>query len=1391
MTTAAESTGAVGVSNQLASLVPSFDPSKDDMVQYQQRVELVTAAWPKTKITELVTRLILNCQGSAFAKLQLHQSELLTGEESSVKRLIEILGGQWGRIPLEKQYQEAEEAIFHTIQRADESNDSFLARSDVMWSKLLARKLTLESLQAYITLRGSCLSAEDKKRVVMESEAEGSLTMKRVSEAIRLLGAAFFHDVTGLKKGAKTKVYDQTVLVSETHDDSYEHEDPPHMHEEVLNDEHLEALAAEGDADAALILDFEQAAQDAVQEDQDLAVAMVSYQQARHRLQERFKNRGFFPARPFPSAGKGKGSFNKGFGKGRGSNSWDNRPKRSLQDRIMNSSCRLCGQRGHWKAECPMRGTSAGSAPSTSGGNTAPTTTVIADSEAMDSLPLEFVNLPDDLMPSLDIDHEPQVASAVSFVSFASMRYPRVSHQGCIPGEYVGQHPRVGASDHRMTAHERLHHRLRNSVRSSDAHTIPCTDHPVPEPHCKSHFAKGVKRTSPRSNTNPIMSASQDVQCALFATHGTHGVLDLGASKTVIGSNHVADLLNGLDPAIKEKVTKTSCEITFKFGNEGVLHSSYAIVLPIGRLKLKVAIVKGGTPFLLSNSLMRALRARIDCENHCLISPLLDCKVPLKLTSRGLFLIDVNSLAVAARPTLEQSVGEPSQVHQTFVTVRQKEKIAGPVPVQQDQYQPPSPLQVPLPFSESKGKPHDTLNVHATQPETMVAVLKSQSHPSLRVPTECPSLPAVDHVAEQEVEGTPGTRQWRVEGHFPPHPEGPPGPEGAVRAEASGTPLSSSLGGRSRVDLVHSQQVCRFHQDVSPADRSVHHASCGTTRTQSDTDSCCPPGRVPSCVQPAAHESPSRSQDQGQAKGGQPDPSLRDRAFARHGGRRGRVEFRDVPEWIYGTNSHECRHDGHADSHVASRECIDSSDPTHGTPSGHPSASARGPGRSVINEDQSGPSDSSVHPDVKRLQSLIRQCEKELDAAMSQHHPIGRPFVLGEVFCSQQSPVTNQVQQLGGSAFRFGLTQGDLSTPSGRHNLFKLLIVHQPRNIWYSPVCGPWSSWSQFNSARSVQSLEEHLQKREQLLYQIALGIVLYRHQIMQGRHFHWEQPSRSLMFSQPGISEIHQFSRMCEFDLCEVGGLKDPANGLAMRKRLVVVTTSPAMFQALHGRTCRKQHAHQVIEGQTHVDGQPVRRSVFSEVYPRKFARLIAHVMCKSPRQWPFQWSSGLIALSQCQVGEPTLVSNPAGRVINSQSRKANFALTEITHPIPKAEQLVKRRRLGHKQYVEPCLEDCQEIISRINKIVPRVGKFEITQSDILTPLQGMFNDMQLISVVACRGMDRTMAPLSHIHAAEAPFRKSLMILRPSSQVVFEKQWENLTNYPIVSWSGHLMHVD
>ena len=185
-----EASNGTGVNNQLASLVPTFDPAVDDLLIYQQKVQLVTAAWPKTKLTELATRLILGRTGTAFQKLQIHQSELLTGDEAAIQKLIEYLGGQWGKIALERQYEDAEQALFHTMQRPDEANDSYLARADILWSRLLSRKMTISDLHAYV-LPGSLLSSEEKKKVILDSERSGTLTMTKVHEVIRIPGASF------------------------------------------------------------------------------------------------------------------------------------------------------------------------------------------------------------------------------------------------------------------------------------------------------------------------------------------------------------------------------------------------------------------------------------------------------------------------------------------------------------------------------------------------------------------------------------------------------------------------------------------------------------------------------------------------------------------------------------------------------------------------------------------------------------------------------------------------------------------------------------------------------------------------------------------------------------------------------------------------------------------------------------------------------------------------------------------------------------------------------------------------------------------------------------------------------------------------------------------------
>ena len=93
---------------------------------------------------------------------------------------------------------------------------------------------------------------------------------------------------------------------------------------------------------------------------------------------------------------------------------------------------------------------------------------------------------------------------------------------------------------------------------------------------------------------------------------------------------------------------RTKCNITFRFGNQGTLDATHALVVPLGSLLLQIAVVPGATPFLVSNSLIRALRCTIDSDRQEVRSPMLKAAVPLKLTPKGLYLIDMNKLAVLA-----------------------------------------------------------------------------------------------------------------------------------------------------------------------------------------------------------------------------------------------------------------------------------------------------------------------------------------------------------------------------------------------------------------------------------------------------------------------------------------------------------------------------------------------------------------------------------------------------------------------------------------------------------------------------------------------------------------------------------------------------------------------
>ena len=1152
-----------GVSNQLASLVPTFDPAKDDMTMYQQRVELVLAAWPKNRIQELVTRLILNCQGSAFQKLQLHHQELSGGDEKAVQKLIELLGGSWGRIALQKQYEEAEQALFHSSQRSDETNDSFLARADILWSRLLSRKFSWEDLQAFVLLRGSTLSPEEKKKVILDadSSASGKLTVARVSDAIRLLGASFFGDMTGQKRSTKLKVYDNNAVLVAEDDEPADH--PAFAAEETGEEEMFEQFLQEGDPDAALIADYEATTQDVLQEDSDLASAFSAYQEARQRLAEKQRHRGFWPpSRPMGNSGtsswsKGKGrSYQQSFGKGKGSFT---RPKRSLQERIMSSTCRNCGRKGQWKAECPHKADNQSSSAASMTTTAAATTSVAVSAD--DGLALEFLQLPECHAPTLDQETDP-VPEAASFVGVG------VNHQGSNKvREILGKsRDNLKALMHvTMTARQRLQQWGRRSEHPASALVIRDQ---LRRRRSRCHPAVVQPSQCPDNNQPPKVvrthshESSDTTALSYFATHGSFGILDLGASKTVIGTTQLASLINGLEPQARAKLQRCPCNITFRFGNEGTLTSKQALVVPVGNKLLKIAIVEGGTPFLLSNALMRALEATIDCQARKLVSPVLSKPIDLHLTSKGLFLLDLNDL-------VQQSsmVDAPQPVTETFMSEEVKEN-ASPCSLGHLQA---SECQSEI--AKSRVKPVITCppcHNHPPEDVTVRPSVKSCSTPSCPIqPCEFTNNPKgskqvqfdVDHSRSPDSQepclpSLTCDKQPRSEQHVRPdsQAESSPGSAGTGSAVQSGPFDPAGAGergdfvwggahgsyvfpsvGRPGVGEIHDGPIPQELKGVphevpqirGVEDRSSRSRGAATSNDAQSPGVCHPQGKMPTKSRSDLHHGASWR--------------CHRHLFAGWGRKRG-VRDRDVRSHDY-----EC-----PDGTTGDDACTPDSHASHGgCPAEGDSSPRDHPAEERLSDDEAGdPIATSVHEETVFLHKLISQITHEFNEVKQRTRAIGPRWTLGEIFSSEKSPLTHQVNQMNAQAFRFGYQQGDLETSQGRKQLFTMVCRHRPKHLWYSPTCGPWSSWTNLNASRSLFHENLYQQKRHDLLYQVALGIVLFRHQVSHGDHFHWGQPGRSLMFQLSQMSEVHRYTMACELDLCRAGELKDHQNQKLIKEK-------------------------------------------------------------------------------------------------------------------------------------------------------------------------------------------------------------------------------------------------
>ena len=74
----------------------------------------------------------------------------------------------------------------------------------------MAKGVSMEEVRAYVMIRQSQLSSEDRKRIVVETE--GNLTYAGARKSLRLLGSRFFQDLQGTSKAGKYRTYDVNTV---------------------------------------------------------------------------------------------------------------------------------------------------------------------------------------------------------------------------------------------------------------------------------------------------------------------------------------------------------------------------------------------------------------------------------------------------------------------------------------------------------------------------------------------------------------------------------------------------------------------------------------------------------------------------------------------------------------------------------------------------------------------------------------------------------------------------------------------------------------------------------------------------------------------------------------------------------------------------------------------------------------------------------------------------------------------------------------------------------------------------------------------------------------------------------------------------------------------------
>lgn len=1405
--------------------IPKFIPGTTNVQEYVQKLRFLASLWPKEHLEQLAPRAALLVEGSAFKKVaRLDPEKLRVKSTAGIALLVDAIGGSWGSTELEERYEFFEKSLYGTIQRSDESHDSYLSRFEANFTELISRGTKLEEVQAYILLRQSTLPPEDKKKILLENS--GTLEYKPVVKSFRLLGSKFFHEFQSGKVANKTKVYDINMVEPSGFDstaassDSWSERafhaisDDGDMAE--LEPEFIEAMLAQEDSDALTVSAFESELEEFMQETPEMYDAMVTYLEARTRLQEKRRTRGFWPVkgggRSFKSKGKGKGK----------------KGKESLLNRIARSRCRLCNELGHWKAECPRRNEKEAQSHDSANVAVAVGPFEMCSEPAFDA---SFAEVSENLPSDEDVnDVEFCVEPENAFVSFPAFHRNNDSSLASRMQRFVQQHKS-------------------RSLNKKDNCTPACPaidkgDNPLKTQSSQSGRLSDRRSCEPPNTAIPmfrferpaLLKDGDSKEGAFIASDhfGTHAILDTGASRCIIGEKTLKALQSQLSDSVVETLRKTRSQVKFRFGNNQFLTSEYRIHFPLQRenskpLWLAVEVVPGSTPFLFSKRAFKSLGGVLNTvRDSCILHKMSPHEIKLAVGPTDLYLLDIGSLC------------NPVPDHDTVFHKEESHAYVGEVN-HQGEIDDKGPKNI---VSLKTRVSHNVSDITVAHVDTkcptkhISCVSRFAKHAGLRCfpQIDCRSNHSVAHTASSSDGQSVGTAQCGDRDQCPGKSRDKsatcPSDDRASKSTKPARELDSGTRSTSRTDeSIHNTewndgvstsgdfQQCQDWSDAhiknqstgygDPDSDRVHSSKCGvdpgrtrggkfptgswfSSRRNSgpsssglggrhDSTTCCPSTST-------SEPGPCISKRDSHAD----SPGMGSENYHLGQEAQGKILCADhdlgsrIPELVPSPIQFAATGSARFCSirpDVSLSQCMN--DPTMMMPNM----------QEIRNKLNQPPRFSRRFKKIDRaLEASVHKAEEVLDQSFvksARNESTVRSICLLEIYAGDHSPLTEAINHSDFKAIRFTRSDGDLSTITGRQKLWNLIEKHQPDHIWVAPECGPWGGWNRLNMFKSPSLFDSIQQKQFEQLPHVRLCAKICEYQHRLGRHFHLEQPIGSNMRYLPEFKPIAQVTLRAVFDMCRFG-LKIPNSNRFIRKSSQVFTTSQCVFQSLDHTKCRGQHEHQRIEGSFNISGKSQRVSHFCATYCRGFADFMAKLICNRDHSFVSSSTDAFVNHDSEDerpnkrlrfTGEPNkrfkFRSQPSGTIVDDLDPETPVNPEDnVVNPNENPEGVSNESDTSHLPAVDQSTS-WPSIFNLAEQVAPRVGNLKIeVSSELFREFQKMLPDMCVESLFVCRGTERLQVPIGSPVSSQFPLRKTISIHRQTGEIheTEIEDWHNMT---------------